>query len=503
MTYLENNTFKRNISLDLELDEEGNPLSPSTVIILDKLIDSNKAYPELFDFLSSAVLSMTNFEISNEKDTDISSLEPLKPYLVMSSAIKQQISFHYPDVDVLIHDNVENKKEFESIVDDFIRHILGTFGEQLDKEKEIREKAEKRAKEAEALFEEERIKTKEAEARADEERNRAEEIEKKLKEQLLENDSFVLSTTNKTQRKLRATKTANLSTDIMGNANISAEDFSLMLANYEKGISTNAKITLDIFLKEFCSNETPDGLIQLPLRDYMEIRGLSDSKTARKQVLYNIEEVKKIRFSCTELNKSSKKKEFMGGIDLYGGTGLIQKGIIRFRFNPDYLRFRNLTHFFINYPKEIYRINVKYFPYSYYFGCYIAENFRMNEGRERVNIISIKTLLEYTPTIPTKDEVSKGNRRYFDRIIEPTIRNLDQLDSIGYDFYPKGKYDEADRIDDPLSFFKGEEGTKEFFNSVIMVDYSNFPTNPERLEKRKKHLSKQAKTTKKNTKKGG
>ncbi|MFI3255453.1 MAG: cell envelope integrity protein TolA [Eubacteriales bacterium] len=345
-----------------------------------------------------------------------------------------------------------------------------------------------------------------AEVKADEERKARQEAETKataLKEQLLENPSFVLSTTNNTQRKLRTTKTTSLSADIMGNAKVSIEEFSLILANYEKGISTTAKITLDIFLKEYCLNETSDGLIQLSLRDYMELRGLNDPKTARKQVLDNIEEMKNIRFSSTEFNKISKKKEFMGGIDLYGGTGLIQKGIIRFRFNPDYLRFRNLTHYYINYPVEIYKTNIKQFPHSYYFGCYIAEYYRMNEGTEQVNTIAIKTLLEYTPTIPTYEEISKGNRHFFNRIIEPSIRNLDQLESMGYDFYPKGKYTEADRIEDPLSFFKGEEGNKAFFDSVIRIDYSNFPTNPERLLKRKKHLSKQATAPKKTTKKGG
>ncbi len=355
-------------------------------------------------------------------------------------------------------------------------------------EQKARKEAEARAKTAEAILKKERKAKKIAEEKV-----------QSLKEQL-DSPSFVLSTTNKTQRKIRSTNSSNRTPDIMGNAFIKSGEFSMMLENYDKGISTNAKIALDIFLQIYCKNETKDGLVTLPLSDYMEIRGLKDPKSARQQVKDCMEVLKSIKFSSSELNKTTKRKESFLNISLYGGTSGVVKGDILFRFNPDYLRFRELSHFYIEYPTEIYKINVRYFPYAYFFGCIIAENFRMNEGKQRQNIISIENLMENTPTLPSYEEISNSCRHFYDRIIEPVIRNLDQLDSFEYDFYPQGKYDDADRIDDPLSFFKGEEGNKAFFSSVIKVDYSCFPTNKERLKKRNNFLKledKESKSTKK------
>lgn len=371
---------------------------------------------------------------------------------------------------------------------------------------QIIKEEQKARKEAEARAEAERIAKEEAETRAKtaeanlkKERKAkkiAEETVQSLKEQL-DSPLFALSTTNRTQRKIRSINSSNRTPDIMGNALIKSGEFSMMLENYDKGISTNAKITLDIFLQIYCKNETKDGLVTLPLSDYMEMRGLKDPKSARQQVKECMKVLESIKFSSSELNKTTKRKESFLNISLYGGTSGVVKGNILFRFNPDYLRFRELSHFYIEYPTEIYKINVKYYPYAYFFGCIIAENFRMNEGKERQNIISIENLMENTPTLPTYAEISNGKRQFYDRIIEPVIRNFDQLDSFEYDFYPQGKYDEADRIKDPLTFFKGEEGNKAFFSSVIKVDYSCFPTHEERQKKRKSFLKLEGETSKK------
>ncbi len=302
---------------------------------------------------------------------------------------------------------------------------------------------------------------------------------------------FYVSTSNKSMRRIRTAKTKN-SPVLMGISETAIENFTLTLLKNEREISISAKMVLDIMVMKLLDSDAPaDGLVEFKLSEYMDIRQIKDPKTARKQVLSAFNEIACIKFDCTEINKLTKAPECFGNVYLFGGTGAITRGTIRFRFNPDYLKLRELTMFFIDYPAEIFKLNLSNQAPAYYFGMYISENYRMNENKKRASTISIKTLLENCPSLPSRDEVASRDRHYYKKIILPTLENLDALNWLSYGFYPKGNYDETDRIADPRQAFSGAEGNAGFFASVIRVDYSNFPKHTKRLEQKTAHLSKE------------
>lgn len=297
--------------------------------------------------------------------------------------------------------------------------------------------------------------------------------------------SFVMSTTTRSQRLMRGTKTTNQEKGFYGTLEIEAKDFSLQLENHMRVLPTAVKITFDIFLMKYYEQGGKGNVLCLPLRDYMNVRGIKDPKTARQQVIEHINALQYVKFSCSEKSKEQNKKTLFQNLSLCADIEPLKNGIIKYFFPKEYLKYRQETQFFISYPQEIYQINVKQFPYAYFFGCQLAENFRMNEGKPRQDTVSVQALLRNTPTLPTVEEIAQGKRQYYSRIIVPVIKNLDQLHSVQYKFYPKDHYDDSDCIHDPLTAFKGKDGNKAFFRSVLKIDYSQYPSNLKRLEKMK------------------
>ena len=278
--------------------------------------------------------------------------------------------------------------------------------------------------------------------------------------------------------------------NLIGNAEIKVDDnFMLKISNYnklKKGVPTSAYMLFDCFIIQFTEQPVKSAKILLPLKKYMEMRGLSDNKSAREQVVRDMAALELIKYEAKEKVKG--KWVNSGSVALFGGTGYIKNGIINFNFNADFFNIlMNCT--VMDYSKETLKINPRLNPYAYHFSRYIDTNYRINEGKERVSIITIPTLISKAPNLPTYDEVMESStysRKVFDFIIEPVIRDLDSIDRLYYDFLNE----DGVRIEDPLEFFKGTGGYHEFITSKIRVDYSEYEQHSERIEKRKKHVEK-------------
>lgn len=68
-------------------------------------------------------------------------------------------------------------------------------------------------------------------------------------------------------------------------------------------------------------------------------------------------------------------------------------------------------------------------PHAYTMGYKLATHSYQNAGEQNQCTLSVEKLLEYTETLPTKDEVK--DRNYTRRIIEPMERDLDYLVELG------------------------------------------------------------------------
>jgi len=221
--------------------------------------------------------------------------------------------------------------------------------------------------------------------------------------------------------------------DLLGNGTITDNEFKLFIRGYSEldaGINATAGFLLDALLITVTRKGTNGTMVSLPLRDYMEMRGLANLKETRQQVKRDMNALQRIRF---EYRGRGKSRGSWFNVNLYGGTSGIRNSIIFFRFNEDFLNLFFGSHgayFFMYYPRATLKINPKKNPHTRPLVYCIAAHKRMNVGKPNENTISVETLLQACPGMPSYDEVMASDRAIAKRIIEPLERDLDAIGSI-------------------------------------------------------------------------
>lgn len=297
--------------------------------------------------------------------------------------------------------------------------------------------------------------------------------------ELIEQDSpFIKIAQSKATNALPALFKKDLQLDVMGNATAEAGGVSFMIDKYTTlagGLRTQAYMLNDALLSKFSQTHTPT--VELPLREYAEMRGLSGSKDQlkdlRKEVAADLEALASISYRCKEKVKG--KYQDSGIIRINGGTAIIKNGIIRWNFNADLIPWLERLPP-IDYSRETLKADPR--TNEYYFSRYLDLNYRRNEGKDRAPIIAIKTLLQQSPNIPTVEDVKGGRGSIKQKILSPLFRDLDRIDRLLYDVLDENK----EIVDDPL---KCDPETVISAYS-IRVDYSDYPTHPQRVKQRER-----------------
>ena len=206
------------------------------------------------------------------------------------------------------------------------------------------------------------------------------------------------------------------------------QDFQLSFIDTDfskvRGYTATTAILLDIIIYKLTKSGANTPVINITLDEFMKLRGLTNKKEARKQVKADLETLFNCRVSFTD----STTGKYQNFIDLHV---LDSKGIK----NSVITVTLGLSFFTLikNYPLMLMPLNVfsldlKANPHAYYISRKLAEHKRMNLGKANENIIAVKTLIEACPLLPTYDEVSQAGRQVNQRIIQPFINNLTNLE---------------------------------------------------------------------------
>ena len=254
---------------------------------------------------------------------------------------------------------------------------------------------------------------------------------------------------------------------------VKVADAVFELKNFSKTqVSTATLILNDILLDECRKAGTPS--ITISVRELAKLKGRSETKQAiqklRAELVDQMEELASIKYTGRE--KIDGKWKNSGGLEINGGTHIIKDGILYWNYNADlYSQLSELAP--MDYPKELWRTDPR--TNQYYFGRYIATNWRLNEGKKGRCKITIRTLISKTPNLPTYAEVMKGNRNVSARIIKKTFEDLDALESVYYDVYTA----DGQKVEDPMAM-----DYPTFIKAYIMVDYSDYPQHEKRIDSR-------------------
>lgn len=302
-----------------------------------------------------------------------------------------------------------------------------------------------------------------------------------LQELLLELINFKKTFTTMAQNRailaLPALNKNELSIDLSGTASAEINGVSFTLCDY---ISQASKLCAQLYylndalLIKYA--QTHSQTIELPLREYAEMRGLSGSKDQlrrlRQEVASLLPVLASIEYRCRE--KIGGKYVDSGIVRINGGTAIIHRGVIRWNFNADIIA--SLDRFApMDYSVDTLKADPR--TSQYFFSRYIDENYRLNRGSARLSTISVKTLLSKTPNIPKYSDVKANRGSPKQKIIVPFFRDLDALERVYYDVIDEN----GNRIDDfnTLDY-------KTFIGCSIQVDYSEYGSARARKQTRRK-----------------
>lgn len=212
-------------------------------------------------------------------------------------------------------------------------------------------------------------------------------------------------------------------------------------------ISVNTKKVLDILtikLTEqipYGKKATSDDLarnreVELSVSDYMRICDIKDRKEASKQLTQAIQTLFDVNLEWIEnrlhVPKGKKKAVYEPyhwqarileavGRNFYLKPVQNGKVVVQFTYNiTEYLS----QAYPMQFPQNLFVINSHKHRNSYYLGRKLAEHHNMNSGKGNENRVSVMSLINACPSLPSYEDVMERDGAIKKRIIDPFERDL-------------------------------------------------------------------------------
>lgn len=300
--------------------------------------------------------------------------------------------------------------------------------------------------------------------------------------------------TNALTKVKASTKRNTVIDPITGTATITQGNLTITIPDFTEltGFKTSTYQLLDALTVALTETGAKSPVVALSLEEYMAKRGLKDKKEARKQATDDLETLFNSKISFKEKRKKGQEQDFHD-IRIIDSKG-IRKGVINVSFGTAFYNIL-LGYPIMPYPAQLWTLNSKRNPNSFYLLRKIAEHKNMNVGKKNEDVIAVKTLLAVAPNLPSYEEVMATGRQLNQRIIEPFERDMDALeDTITWTYCHSNS---TPLTDEELSSMSYET----FIALLIKTDWKQYPDQTARLERKAEHLeeakAKREKTTKK------
>lgn len=208
----------------------------------------------------------------------------------------------------------------------------------------------------------------------------------------------------------------------------------------------------------FRSNGPLHTMVSIPIEDYMAQCGIPLTKASKDKTRRKVKEDLEVLYNVSLNWSESVGRE---GVRNYAKMRLISShaiigGKISVRFSEDFARY--ITHSYImQYSIELLRLDERN-PSAYHFGRKLLQHYSNNNNKARGSntMLSVRSLLESTPEIPSYEEVMCKGRQLEQRIIRPFENALNGLGGL-----LRWEYSNAKKI--PLTQVQRENFTYDIF----------------------------------------
>lgn len=289
----------------------------------------------------------------------------------------------------------------------------------------------------------------------------------------------------------RLTPASTVSLDrTTGEARKAVGKYTITLDNFSeltRGLNDTAHMLLDALIMQFTASPPRNGIIELPLRDYMEMRGLKNEKEARKQIKDGLEALRNCKITGPK-GYGKNKGEYLN-ITLYGGAGVygIRNSIITFSIGGVF-QAALMGYMPMFFHVDLLKIDTSRYKHAYGMGRYIYEQKYINAGKPREDLIKIKSLLAACPNLPAYEDLDKSKGEITRKIIDPFMNNMNHLEDIGLLTWKLCHNQGQPLTPDEEEAYRDGGLTYAIFEDLyIKVDLKEYPSQARRIEAREKH----------------
>ena len=215
--------------------------------------------------------------------------------------------------------------------------------------------------------------------------------------------------------------------------------------------------------------------LSFSLGEYMAARNLKDRKEAKKRLREDIDTLQRTTVktenyeSLNILQWSKTNKE--------GTEYEVEYGNQLFR----YMRNKGVADL----PKTMLQTDNRKNPNTYFFERKFAAQKHMNYGESYADCLKMSVIIKCSPRIPSMDEVAAtGKRKYKEKIVVPTLRDLTAIKSFSVEYSFNGKTLTEKEVK-ALPF-------SDFLNVLVHAKWHDYPDQTKRLEKKTEYIQKAA-----------
>lgn len=233
---------------------------------------------------------------------------------------------------------------------------------------------------------------------------------------------------------------------VTGNATIEKGTLKVLIEKYNEltgGLRTSTYKLLDVCTIALTQQNTYRGnaeninpLVIFPLERFMELCGMPLTKPykdkARRKVKEDLKMLYHISMEWTETRRG--ESEEFDDIRLCQRAS-IKDGNIRFYFSDDMAKYLIKKAYITQYNTELLKVDERN-PHSYHIGKKLLLHYSIDNNIKKgtANILSVKSLLEACPDMPSHEQVLATGRQLDQRIRAPFENALNSLSFIRWEY---------------------------------------------------------------------
>lgn len=250
-----------------------------------------------------------------------------------------------------------------------------------------------------------------------------------------------------------------------GSAKMKIKDFTYTIEKFgEVGSFRPSTIQLFNAIRiKFVMDGAQSRTVRIPIAQYMEMRELKDRKTAVEAARKDLDVLASLKIYDTT------GKTRYDRINIATRASIPKNGrSIEYSFSPevfDIIKGKSCMLL----PTELLKLNSHKFPHSIALLEKISELKHLNRGKPNEDIISVRSLIDSCPSLPTYQEVKRSGRHFKSDIIEPFIKNMNALSNVL-------KWSFCFSKEQPLSENETANLTYDLFSQLnVRIAWNNYP----------------------------